>query len=113
MAPKYISKLQGKRVLVLGGTSGIGFCVAEAAVEHGATVIISSSRQAKIDNTIQRLTSSYPEAKVSFLSDQHTDCFLHKYATLMSLSSCHGEKYCGPLQAVGEHVQSMFACTGT
>lgn len=29
-------------VLVLGGTSGIGFAVAEAALEHGATVIISA-----------------------------------------------------------------------
>jgi NAD(P)-dependent dehydrogenase (short-subunit alcohol dehydrogenase family) len=64
---KYTSKLRNKRVLVLGGTSGIGFCVAEASIESGATVIVSSSRQPKIDTTIERIKSSYPdcEARIS------------------------------------------------
>jgi NAD(P)-dependent dehydrogenase (short-subunit alcohol dehydrogenase family) len=64
MAPqtlKYTTKLVGKRVLVLGGTSGIGFCVAEAALEHGADIIISSSNPAKITKTIARLQAEYPE----------------------------------------------------
>lgn len=63
MPPKYSNKLVGKRVLVLGGTSGIGFCVAEACVEFGAIVTVASSQQAKVDKTIERLTTSYPEAK--------------------------------------------------
>lgn len=33
---KYTSKLNGTRFLVVGGTSGIGFSVAEAMLEHGA-----------------------------------------------------------------------------
>ncbi|KAK1829126.1 NAD(P)-binding protein [Podospora conica] len=53
--PKYTSKLSSRRVLVLGGTSGVGFCVAEAALEHGATVIISSSNPTKIANALVRL----------------------------------------------------------
>ncbi|RVX71867.1 hypothetical protein B0A52_04266 [Exophiala mesophila] len=56
---KYSSKLFGKRILVLGGTSGIGFCVAEAAREAGATVIISGSGQSKLDSAIQRIEKSY------------------------------------------------------
>lgn len=52
---KYVNKLQGHRVLVLGGSSGVGFCVAEAALEHGAQVIISSSNQSKLDNAVSRL----------------------------------------------------------
>lgn len=63
MAPKYSNKLEGKRVLVIGGTSGIGFCVAEACVEFGAIVTVASSTQEKIDKTIERLTTSYPEAE--------------------------------------------------
>jgi len=63
MVQKYANKLQGKRVLVLGGTSGIGFCVAEACVEFGAIVTVASSRQEKIDKTIKRVTNSYPEAE--------------------------------------------------
>ncbi len=62
---KYTSKLHGKRILVLGGTSGIGFCVAEASLESGATVIISSSQQSKIDKKIEQLRTSYPNAKIS------------------------------------------------
>ncbi|KAL6854498.1 dehyrdogenase/reductase domain-containing protein [Trichoderma novae-zelandiae] len=54
-ALKYVNKLQGHRVLVIGGSSGVGFCVAEAALEHGAQVIISSSNQAKLDKAVSRL----------------------------------------------------------
>ncbi|KAK5996116.1 Short-chain dehydrogenase/reductase phqE [Cladobotryum mycophilum] len=54
-ALKYINKLQDQRVLILGGSSGIGFCVAEAALEHGATIILSSSNQTKLDVAVARL----------------------------------------------------------
>lgn len=63
MAPKYANKLQNKHVLVIGGTSGIGFCVAEACLEFGAIVTVASSRQENIDKTLKRLATSYPEAK--------------------------------------------------
>jgi len=53
--PRYISKLCGNRVLVLGGTSGIGFCVAEAALEHGAHVVVSGSSEAKLAVALERL----------------------------------------------------------
>jgi len=61
MPGKYTNKLYSKRVLVLGGTSGIGFCVAENALENGATVIVASSRQESIDKTLSRLRESYPD----------------------------------------------------
>lgn len=59
---KYLSKLRGKRVLIIGGTSGIGYAVAEASVEHGAQVIISSSNSSKIAKTIDRLKAAYPSS---------------------------------------------------
>lgn len=59
----YTSKLAGKRVLVFGGSSGIGFCVAEASIENGATVFIASSSQEKIQKSISRIVESYPSAK--------------------------------------------------
>ncbi|KAL1976462.1 hypothetical protein VTN31DRAFT_2744 [Thermomyces dupontii] len=65
MAPslqlKYVNKLAGARVIVFGGTSGLGFAVASAALEHGATVIVSSSKPEKVSNAIQRLKEAYAD----------------------------------------------------
>ncbi|OBT54652.1 hypothetical protein VE04_05645 [Pseudogymnoascus sp. 24MN13] len=48
---KYVSKLAGTRCLVIGGSSGIGFGVAEALIQNGASsVTISSSSTAKISS---------------------------------------------------------------
>ncbi|GFF50403.1 hypothetical protein IFM46972_09039 [Aspergillus udagawae] len=47
---KSIRKLRDSRVIVFGGTSGIGFAVVAAALEHGATVFVTSSKK---DNEIQ------------------------------------------------------------
>lgn len=58
-------KLQDKHVLVIGGSSGIGYAIAEASIESGAVVTISSSRQAKLDASVSSLQASYPGAKVT------------------------------------------------
>jgi NAD(P)-dependent dehydrogenase (short-subunit alcohol dehydrogenase family) len=58
---KYVSKLSKNRILIFGGSSGIGYCVAEAALEHGATVIISGSGSAKLVAAINKLKRTYPE----------------------------------------------------
>jgi NAD(P)-dependent dehydrogenase (short-subunit alcohol dehydrogenase family) len=52
---KYINKLHGKRILVLGGTSGVGLAVAEGAIEHAASVIVSGSTQEKLTRALQHL----------------------------------------------------------
>jgi NAD(P)-dependent dehydrogenase (short-subunit alcohol dehydrogenase family) len=57
---KFINKLEGKRILIFGSTSGIGYAVAEASVEYGATIIVSGSNQERLDKTVQRLKDSYP-----------------------------------------------------
>lgn len=48
-------KLESKRVVVIGGTSGIGFGVAEAAKAAGAKVFVASRSQAKVDAALSRL----------------------------------------------------------
>ncbi len=61
-AQKYTTKLHSKRILIIGGTSGIGHCVAEACLEQGATVILSSSQPSRIESAIARLLKPYPSA---------------------------------------------------
>lgn len=59
------NRLHQARVLVFGGTSGIGFGVASMALSNGAIVTISGSAQPKVDNKVQELKSFYPSAEVS------------------------------------------------
>ena len=60
---KYASKLAGARILIIGGSSGIGYSVAEASLEYGASVVISSSQKARVDAAIDELVKTYPSAK--------------------------------------------------
>jgi NAD(P)-dependent dehydrogenase (short-subunit alcohol dehydrogenase family) len=47
--------LAGKRVVVLGGSSGIGLATAQAAAKNGASVVIASSRKARVDEALATL----------------------------------------------------------
>lgn len=48
-------KLQGARILIVGGGSGIGFAVAKAAVGEGAEVTIASTNAEKLAAASERL----------------------------------------------------------
>jgi len=47
--------LKGQRIVVLGGSSGIGLATAQAAAREGASVVIASSRKARIDQALATL----------------------------------------------------------
>jgi NAD(P)-dependent dehydrogenase (short-subunit alcohol dehydrogenase family) len=50
--------LENQRVVVIGGTSGIGFAVAQQALAAGARVFVGSSDVRKVDSAIARLTAA-------------------------------------------------------
>lgn len=52
--------LQGSRVLIIGGTSGIGFAVSSAALDHGAIVTVVGSNANKLKDAIALLKASSP-----------------------------------------------------
>jgi NAD(P)-dependent dehydrogenase (short-subunit alcohol dehydrogenase family) len=47
--------ISGKRVVVIGGSSGIGFAVADLAAAAGAEVVIASSSQERLDRAVKLL----------------------------------------------------------
>jgi NAD(P)-dependent dehydrogenase (short-subunit alcohol dehydrogenase family) len=49
--------LNGQRIVVLGGTSGIGFATAEAAAREGATIVVASRQQESVDRAVSALPS--------------------------------------------------------
>ena len=61
-APRFINKLANQRVLLIGGTGGVGIAVAQLLIEYGAEIILSSSREAKVKQVIADLSSQYPDA---------------------------------------------------
>ena len=63
--PTSTSKLTGTRILLFGGTGGVGMALARALLEHGATVILSSSRGAKVHEVVTSLQSEYPDATIA------------------------------------------------
>jgi NAD(P)-dependent dehydrogenase (short-subunit alcohol dehydrogenase family) len=62
--------LQDQRVVVIGGTSGIGLAIARASIADGATVVVASSRQPSVDAALADLG---PMATGQALDVQDTD----------------------------------------
>ena len=47
--------LQHKKIVIVGGTSGIGFATARAALAQGAEVLVSSSKREKVETAVAAL----------------------------------------------------------
>ncbi len=50
-----MASLKDKRIVVLGGTSGLGFAAAQAAGAEGAQLVVASGRQARVDRALSLL----------------------------------------------------------
>ena len=59
---KHVDKLKGDRVLVIGGSSGVGYGIAEACVEYGCVVFISASTSESAQKALSKITKRYGEA---------------------------------------------------
>ncbi|EYF04997.1 SDR family oxidoreductase [Chondromyces apiculatus] len=63
------SPLHGKRIVLLGGTSGIGLATATAAAREGASVVVVSSNRARVDRALTALPAGN-EGHAVDLSDE-------------------------------------------
>lgn len=57
--------LQGKRVLVTGGSSGIGYAIAEAMLKRGARIVITGRRPDALHEAAEKLRQSGPVETVA------------------------------------------------
>lgn len=61
--------LKGRKALITGGTSGIGYAIASAFLRSGASVTITGRTEHKLDDSIKKLAEENPSAKdrISFV----------------------------------------------
>ncbi len=80
--------LTGRTALITGGTSGIGFSIAEAFINAGATVIITGRSQDRLDSAINKL----PKAKAFGLVLDNTNIvsFEDKFCELFDIIKPYG-----------------------
>ncbi|MEG3898405.1 MULTISPECIES: SDR family oxidoreductase [unclassified Microcoleus] len=57
-------KLSGKVALVSGSTGGIGLAIVTALAEEGATFIVNGRTQERVNNAIDRIQQTVPNAKL-------------------------------------------------
>jgi len=69
------SKLEGKKVVILGGTSGFGFATARAAANASAQVVIASRSQANVDKALAELPSGVTGTTVDVLDEASLERF--------------------------------------
>lgn len=70
--------LKNKRVLVVGGSSGIGEGAAKMAAEHGAKVTIASRTEAKLKEAAARIGHSCDYATIDIREDAFVEAFFVK-----------------------------------
>jgi len=70
--------LSGKRAVVIGGSSGIGFAVAKAALEDGARVVIGSSGAGNVAAALARLGDGAEGSAVNVRDEADVAAFFER-----------------------------------
>lgn len=93
----------GKRVVVLGGTSGFGFATADLAARAGAAVIVASSARDKVDRALARLPQGTEGHVLDITDANQVEAFFDKVGRFDHLAVTVGD----PLRLAGLRGTSM------
>lgn len=97
--------LNGQRIVVLGGTSGIGLAVAEAVAARGAAVVVASSRKESVDRALAALPEGSEGHVIDLAREDAIEAFFARIGALDHLVFTAGEAL--QLAAIGS--QSLDA----
>lgn len=67
--------LDGSRVIVLGGSSGIGFAVARRARTEGAEVVVASSNAQRVRDAVDRLGGNAEGRRLDLTDERAVEAF--------------------------------------
>jgi len=85
------SSLESKRVVVIGGATGIGFAVAEAALAEGARVVVASSREENVQAAVKRLGDGATGSVVDVREEASVAAFFEKLGAFDHLAITAGD----------------------
>jgi NAD(P)-dependent dehydrogenase (short-subunit alcohol dehydrogenase family) len=105
--------LNGKRVVVLGGTSGIGLATAKAFLDESAQVIIASRSSSKLSDAKAKLGGNVEGYEIDFRSEEKVADFFKRVGKFDHLVVTAGEGAMGhfselPVATVREAFDSKF-----
>jgi len=86
-----ISALSGKKVVLLGGSSGLGLATAKAAAAEGAKVIIVSGNQQRIEQALKELPKGSEGYAVDLSKEDNIKTFFGKTGSFDHLVYTAGE----------------------
>ena len=86
-----MENLKGKKVVILGGTSGIGLATAKAAAAQGAELVIASSNQQRIDNALKELPAGSKGFAVDLTNEDAVQQFFNQLGAFDHLIYTAGE----------------------
>ena len=85
------SGLHSQRVVILGGSSGIGLAVAEQAASQGAKVVIASSNAERIEKAIESLGGNAQGHAIDLSDEQAVETLFAKLGAFDHLVFTAGE----------------------
>ncbi|MGD6876134.1 SDR family oxidoreductase [Bacillus infantis] len=105
--------LKGKRVVILGGTSGIGLATAKAFLDQSAQVIIASRSVSKLNEAKQALGGNVEGIEIDFRSEEKAAEFFSRVGKFDHLVVTAGEGAMGhfselPVTSAKEAFDSKF-----
>ena len=85
------STLKDKRIVVLGGSSGLGLATAKAASQEGAQVVIASSNRRRIDNALKELPGEAEGKVIDLTKEENIKTFFEQTGNFDHLVYTAGE----------------------
>lgn len=87
----YSMTLSSKRIVLLGGTSGIGFATAEMAARAGAAIVVASSRRESVDRAVSRLPEGAEGYVLDLSNEEQVQAFFDRIGAFDHLVFTAGE----------------------
>jgi NAD(P)-dependent dehydrogenase (short-subunit alcohol dehydrogenase family) len=83
--------LTSKRVVIVGGTSGIGLATARAALDAGAEVLVASAKQSSVERALGQLPSGATGRSLDVSNNSEVESFFAEVGELDHLVYTAGE----------------------